>query len=334
MLNLDSKDKKILGALNEDARLTNSEIAKKFNIPRHIIKRRIEKLEHDKVIKAYKLKLNYKLLGWQEYEVYLRLMAQDKQKVDELIKALIKNKHVSWIGTCFGNYDIKMSFYARDNQDFYKIFSSSLKGYKAHIKTHEVLIITKKYKMDPSLFLGTVLNDKFVPKINIPSAGIPPTKPLFLNEKDLKLIELLGVNPKTTLSSLSITLGITLQGVKKRISSLEKRNIFLGTSALINGQTLGFIWSTCLFKLSLNDEQEEDLEKYISGMSGTTSAVRLLGKWDLGVTFFSETIKDLQQNISNFKTRFKECIIDYDSLIILENYKYPEIPKCVLEKQA
>ena len=105
----------------------------------------------------------------------------------------------------------------------------------------------------------------------------------------------------------------------------------MNTKTLINGQTLGFVWATCLFKLNLTEEQEEILERYILNMAGTTSAVRLIGRWDLGITFFSESVQELQTNMNDFKSAFKDGIKDYDSLIILDSYKYPLIPTCVLE---
>ncbi|MGV8168635.1 MAG: Lrp/AsnC family transcriptional regulator [Candidatus Nanoarchaeia archaeon] len=336
MASLDSKDKKILFAVNNEARQPLSKIASETNLPRHVVKRRLEQLEKTKIIKAYKLKINHQLLGQEEYEVYLRLMDFDGQRTKKLIKSLVANNHVSWIGLCFGNYDLKISFYAKNNKEFFGILSESLTGFRDIIKAQETLSLTKKYKMDSSLFLETILKEKFSPntkneKVFISKKRTKKTEKVILDSNDKKLISLLSKKPTATLSELSKELNMSLQGVKNRLEALYAQKIILGTSALINGQALGFIWATCLFKLALDENGEEELEKYTLTMSGTTSAVRLLGKWDLGVTFFSESIKDLQESINDFKAKFKDNIKDYDSLIILESYKYPLIPECILE---
>lgn len=328
---LDSRDKKILFVLNKDARIPLSKIAKLTSTPRHVVANHLNRLEKTKIIKAHKLKINYTLLGWQEYEVYLRLTGANKDKIDALRDSLVKNKHVSWVGFCFGNYDIKMSFYARDNPDFYNIFSDSLKGYRDLITSHETVSITKKYKIDSSLFLGSILKEKFNPNIITKTEGSFSGEQTLLDHKDKETLLALGKDPQMSFSELSKHIKTTLQGAKKRVASLERKKIILGTSALINGQKLGFVWATCLFKLNLGEVQEEKLEKYVLCMSGMTTAVRLLGKWDLGISFFSKSIKDLQQSINDFKAIFKDCIRDYDALIILESYKYPLIPECVFE---
>jgi len=85
----------------------------------------------------------------------------------ELLHLFIENRNVSWIGTCFGNYDIKMSFYAHNNQEFQDVLSSALSGYKEHIKAQEVVGITKKYKMDNTLFLSMVLKENFNPFLKL-----------------------------------------------------------------------------------------------------------------------------------------------------------------------
>ncbi|MFA6073349.1 MAG: Lrp/AsnC family transcriptional regulator [Candidatus Woesearchaeota archaeon] len=360
-MNLTLNDKKILYVLNVDSSLSIVAIEKITKIPRNVITNRLKKLEISKIIKAYKLNINYKLLGFEEFEVYLRLMGNDNKKKKELIQKLTEHKNISWIGTCFGNYDLKLSLYAKNNQELYSILLDALNGYKEYIKAQEIVSVTRKYKMDKSLFLSTILkeqinfdiNKSINSKITIEQSNKQHDKEkqnnkqnkaqkienkLKLNYKteqldsvDKTLILELSKNPRSKLITLANATNLSIQGVKNRITSLQKRQIIFGSSALINGQILNNIWATCLFKLTLDESQEILLEKYILTMSGTTSAVRLIGRWDLGITFFSISIDDLQTKINDFKAAFKDQIKDYDSLIILENFKYPKLPQCVLE---
>ncbi len=328
---LDVKDKQILHSLSNNARVSFSDLSRISGIPRNIVKNRITNLEKNKIIKAYKLTVNYKLLGFEEYEVYLRLSGVDKEKMESIINSFINHKNVSWIGVCFGNYDIKMSFYARNNHEFQDVLTDALSGFKEHIKAQETVGITHKYKMDNTLFLNTILREKFNPFTKNEELLKENKKRTTLDDKDRKIMLALSKNPKANLSELSKATNLTIQGAKNRLDSLYSRNIIMNTKTLINGQTLGFVWATCLFKLNLTEEQEEILERYILNMAGTTSAVRLIGRWDLGITFFSESVQELQTNMNDFKSAFKDGIKDYDSLIILDSYKYPLIPTCVLE---
>ncbi|MBD3164773.1 winged helix-turn-helix transcriptional regulator [Candidatus Woesearchaeota archaeon] len=62
-MNLDEKDKRILGILTEDSSLTTSKISKKTRIPITTIHNRIQKLKKHRIIKSYTLNLNYEKLG-------------------------------------------------------------------------------------------------------------------------------------------------------------------------------------------------------------------------------------------------------------------------------
>ncbi|MEK6974325.1 MAG: Lrp/AsnC family transcriptional regulator [Nanoarchaeota archaeon] len=62
-MEIDQKDKSVLEALKQNARLTTKEIAKKVRLPITTVHNRIKKLEKLGVIKNYTLNLNYHKLG-------------------------------------------------------------------------------------------------------------------------------------------------------------------------------------------------------------------------------------------------------------------------------
>jgi DNA-binding Lrp family transcriptional regulator len=334
---LDEKDKKIISSLIRDASLSFAEIEKETKIPRYVVANRIKKLEKKEIIKAYKLSVNYKILGLEEFEIHLRLMGIDEQKMVEIIKNIEKNPHVSWIGRCFGNYDLKINVFAKSNSELYTIVNDALKEYREFIKAQEISSITKKHKTDKTSFLRTILESNTLSvseekgkkeSEKIRSSDSTPK----LDSVDLGIIKHLGKNPRIKLTELSKKTNLTVQGVKNRINSLYSRKIILGSSALLNGQKLGYIWATCLFKITLTEEQEKPLEQHIYSLPNASSAVRLLGKWDLGITFFDTSVKALQERINEFKGMYKDNIKDYDSFIILDIYKYPELPECIFSK--
>ncbi|WP_440880120.1 Lrp/AsnC family transcriptional regulator [Tenacibaculum sp. C7A-26P2] len=61
---MDQIDKKILNILQENARMSYSEVAKKVYLSPPALKERIIKMEDHGIIKSYDIKLDYKLLGY------------------------------------------------------------------------------------------------------------------------------------------------------------------------------------------------------------------------------------------------------------------------------
>lgn len=332
-IRLDEKDKIILVVLNRDASLSFTDIEKETKIPRHVVANRIRKLEKGKIIKAYKLDINYRLLGWEEFEVHLRLMGVDDNKMLEIISDIQKNHHVSWIGTCFGNYDIKINVFAKNNSECYSIVNECLKKHREYVHAEEITSITLKLKTDGNVFLRSLLD---MNELHIEAGKrrerTENSAAHSLDDTDKIIIRDMGKNARVRLTELSKAAGLTIQGTKNRIDSLYSRKIILGSTTLIHGPSLGKIWGTCLFKMNLNIEQEKALEKHLYSLRNTSSAVRLIGKWDLGITFFDRSVKALQAQINDFKGMFKDNIKEYDAFLILDIYKYPQLPECIFEK--
>jgi DNA-binding Lrp family transcriptional regulator len=332
---IDEKDKKILTLLVNDSSLSYSEIQKETKIPAYVVANRIRKLEKSTIIKGYKLLINYPLFGFEEFEVYLRLMGADTKKTLDIIHDLEKDPHVSWIGTCFGSYDLKLNVLAQSNAELYSTLYELFKKHRDLIKGEEISSITKKHKSDKLIFIRSILQDETLSIKDISEqkqykTAIEARKKTFILDKtDLTIIKTLGLNPRIRLSELAKITKLTLQGVKNRVDALKQKRVILGSSTLINGQALGFVWSTCLFRTNLSEVQEEILKKHIYTLKNTSSAVRLIGKWNLGITFFEKNIDAVQQRINEFKGMFKDNIEGYDSLVILEIYKYPKLPECL-----
>ncbi len=61
---VDNKDKTILEMLEENARTSFTDIAKKLEISEAAIRKRVKKLENEHIILGYKASVNYKKLGY------------------------------------------------------------------------------------------------------------------------------------------------------------------------------------------------------------------------------------------------------------------------------
>ena len=83
-MKFDEKDLKILEALKQNSSRTTRQISKLTNIPITTVHNRIKKLEKNKIIAGYTIKLNHELLG-NDVLVYILLSIKylDKTKVSQ-----------------------------------------------------------------------------------------------------------------------------------------------------------------------------------------------------------------------------------------------------------
>ena len=102
---LDENQDKLINILEEDARESLVQIAKKMNVSISTIKYHLKLLEKNKIILAYKPIINLKTLGYETYRVLIDL--QDNTKKKTIIQRLKMNPKITKITEYLGEHDIE-----------------------------------------------------------------------------------------------------------------------------------------------------------------------------------------------------------------------------------
>lgn len=89
-IKIDDLDKKILGLLCNDARISLVDISKRVSKSAKVIAYRIKKLEKNKLIEGYRPIINHNKIGFTYYKVLINLNKISKKKLIKL-KSYIKN---------------------------------------------------------------------------------------------------------------------------------------------------------------------------------------------------------------------------------------------------
>ncbi len=146
---LDSKDKKILEQLQNNARQTIAEIAKKTSLPRDVVVYRIKKLEQSKVIRAHHTLLNPQKLGYPLY-VYVLFSCYNIKPEEEtkFINYLKLHKQIIYVAKNSGKYDFSIGICARDYMEFDEIIREIRHKFTDVIKDIESLPTIQEYKFD------------------------------------------------------------------------------------------------------------------------------------------------------------------------------------------
>ena len=111
-MKLDLKDHKIIAQLRENSRQSIRDIAKKTKLRPSTVHERIRKLEKNKVIERFTLKLNNKAVG--ENFIAFMLISSDKQ-IEEMH---FKNEHIREVFGVTGEYDLLLKLKFADIEEF------------------------------------------------------------------------------------------------------------------------------------------------------------------------------------------------------------------------
>jgi len=116
---LDSKDLKILLELAKDARTPLTHIAKLLNISDVAVKKRLERLEKEGIIKGYTVSVNPRALGFTRIAIIGINVEPGKildvaRKVSELSEAV-------YVALTSGDHDIVAELWCKDSEELAKI---------------------------------------------------------------------------------------------------------------------------------------------------------------------------------------------------------------------
>jgi len=146
---MDELDEKILGILNEDARKSYREIARKLNVSLTTVSNRIKRLEDDKVIERYIPLLNQEKMGYDLTAVINVKISHGK--LLEVQERISKDTHVSGVYDITGEWDSLIIAHFKDRRDL----NGFIKG---------VLSIDNVEKTNTQIVLNIVKNEKRVMK--------------------------------------------------------------------------------------------------------------------------------------------------------------------------
>ncbi|MGO8670683.1 MAG: Lrp/AsnC family transcriptional regulator [Capsulimonadaceae bacterium] len=114
MTKLDDLDKRIIAVLQENARTTNAEVARMVASTEPTVRRRIDRLVADQVIKivavATPLQLGYNVVAILGLQI-------DHSRLDSIEKALAEMPEVRFAGVTLGSYDVVVEVWFHGNDE-------------------------------------------------------------------------------------------------------------------------------------------------------------------------------------------------------------------------
>lgn len=141
-----------------------------------------------------------------------------------------------------------------------------------------------------------------------------------LNLKDIKLLEILDINSRSSLKDISKKLNITKQACGKKIIQLKKNNIFK-FNPVINYFNLGYNNLHMYFKLkNINSPEYDSIINNLEKDERITWIIRFFGDYDLGISIFFKTHLELKKILGGIYKLLGNYIIKEKKHWILKQF--------------
>jgi len=317
-IKLDLKDKKILTLLDENARYSNSQIAKKVGLSKPAVEYRIKRFHKNNLIFQYYTIINFTKLGYSQYKIYFKFQSTSINDEEKIINYWNKDNNSVWVGQIRGKWDLAVSILASSNFEFGKILNSFMNKFSRFILAKDILL-TEYSPIYAREYLTQTPKTEF-------TYGIP-TQVYKLDETDKRILKALAENSRIAILELTEKLKLSRDIINYRIKKLTKDNIIIQYRGYLNLQNLNINHYKIIFRTkNFDQESEKKIKSYIQQHKKATQFLKLIGSYDLEIEFETQNEDELYEILTDIRKKFSDIIRDFDILRITKTYKLNFFP--------
>ena len=308
------KDKLILFELFQDARQSNSKIAKELKIPEKTVNHRIQEMVKAKIIKKFTININYQKLGFNRHSIYLDLKKTHNKKIDEKIKRILKIPEIS---CCYYLHEIS------DWKLYVSIWTKTIGEYDEvqakifSILKEDVINYVSFQSVRSYTYLSRLLNPKKKAKCDV-KEGLDHIN---LSKDEQKLIDILHEDSRKPLLEISKLLNVHTDTIKRKIKKLKDLGIIQRFYPLVNLSKIDVKEYTFICRLnSVEDQKIEEFIKWARGNPHFVVLIKAVGWVNLYYAFqvknneeFKKMRHEIQKRIGDIT--LKEFRIEVEDII-------------------
>jgi len=313
---LDAKDLKILAELDMDARQSVTSIAKKVGLSKETTNYRIRQLQEKGVIEGFYAIIDVSKIGYAIHRLMIRFRKTDPEKEKEILDYLKGNKHVGWVVSIHGNWDMAVLFWARNSFEFRNVYDDFMERYDKYTQKRNLTIITKIRHYKNNYIFGTEdPTEKIIGEANEVKVG----------GTDKRILHMLSKNSRMPTIEIAKSVGVAPNTVKNRIKHLKKKGVIKGFRAKINTGLLGYRH----YKVCLDMENmagQEKVIQYLKTIPNLIYITEVIGESDLEFEVMFRAEEELSDFLKRLRTECMGLIRDYEIILTFYEHQVNYLP--------
>lgn len=138
---LDRLDVQIIGILQTEGRIPITQIGARIGVPHTTVRDRIQRLEDERIIEGYTIKINPAKLGYL-VSCLVHVTVEQRLQLEETIAFLRDIDEVTEYLVLTGNTDIAVRLYARDVDHLREIIYNKIMTIPGFMRSNTQLVLT------------------------------------------------------------------------------------------------------------------------------------------------------------------------------------------------
>lgn len=326
IVKLDQKDKNLLYELCKNARQGISKLAKKIGCSKQTTLYRLNKLISLGVISNFITIINYGKLDYNLYNLYLKIDRMDKKKETKFCNLMKKDPSINRIISGHGNFNYILSLLEKNNKEFNKISLRILNKANFVLKDNALFIITEiPYQISHQY----LFKDQ-----NFRSEQIKNKIKIKIKKIDLKLLQLIAEDARSTTVELAKKLKISRNRIKYKIDKLEEIGLIQAYIPIVDTKKLGYECFAVLLNLKNIDSKEEiEFFNFLKSIPFITYIAKGIGRWNLIFDLYAKDMEHFNEIKYKIIDKFPKIIKNYDYIYLAKEYKCNYFPQSIFKHE-
>ena len=312
-------ERKLLYWLDRNARATNRELAKRIHKSAQAAAAMIQRLTAEGVLKACVTLVNTPALGFTHYKVFVKLRSASEDTEKSMIKYLVQQPSIRWVGRLGGQYDLSFSVLAQTAQEFSDVYTGFESGFGTYLQQKNVLVLlsapafTREYLLDKSE--ATVL--RYGRQASTPK----------IDETDKKILKVISQQARIHILDLARQARVTVDIAKYHLKRLREQGVISGFTVFLDLAKAGYEYYSVLCTMhNLQENARKQLLEFGRTTPGIHHAGFVIGSHDVHLEVEVTNYVQLTEILKKFKLQFADHLVQYETLRVLEEFKYDFYP--------
>lgn len=315
---LDVLDERVLAELDNDARQSNAQIARRLHVNKNVINYRIKNLEKIGIITGYYTVIDTYRLGYSAYRIYLKLQYASPEKEKEIMDYFVALSQTWWVGSIQGRFSIGALIWIKTQKEFVDIWQALQMKFRNFLEDVRVVIYhgLEHYRLP---FAKRHLKER----ARVESIGVGQT--IAVDSTDIALLRFIAARARASLLEVAQMLGVTPAAAHYRIRQLMKKRVILGYRAIVDTRKLGYT----LYKMNINLRDMrayEKMRRFAQEHGDIFYLDKTIGFADLEIEAYAQNPQQFYEIMNEIRTRFADVIWDCDFFAFSEITKLKYMP--------
>lgn len=324
-MSFDLKDRKILYFLDENARISFTDLARKVGVSKQVAKYRVEQLEKKNAINTYFAIINVAKLGFTVRKAFVKLQNASVKQEEKLIKYLKAKPDILWVVSCDGQFDLAFGMRSKNIEEYDEKLTKIINEFGKLFLEIQIAPIIKGQYFHRSYLINTPTDSErefFF--------GSSPESPK-LDEFDWQILVELGKNGRKTATEIAKKVKLSPEAIAKRIKNLERQGVIHNYVLVLNNFAMEQQHFKVLIKLrDINEKKLDAFKEFCKSHPNIFYIVKTFGVWNFEIDLEVKNSEEFREIMRDLKNKFFEIIQDYSYVNIYKIYKYnfcPERPR-------